>query len=200
MKNLFLSTVLLFIGVLCIQAQNLKIGPKAGVNFTTVHGDLEDRKIKTGFHAGIMAEIGITEVFAIQPELLYSTQGVIQEGSFLDFDFKSTTKLDYLNLPIMGKYYIIERFSIELGPQLGILLNSKSKYEMEGESEEQDNKKMTNNMDFGLNAGLSYKLDNGISFGARYNLGLSNINDGENADDHKLRHGVIQVSVGYFFM
>lgn len=199
MKKLVLSTVLLFIGVLSFQAQNIKIGPKAGVNLATLDGDIDDAKIKTGFHIGAMAEIGLSDKFAIQPELLYSTQGTTQEYSSLDFDVKNTWKLDYLNLPIIGKYYVAEGFSVELGPQVGFLLHSKIKAEAGGESEEDDIKEYLKNVDFGLNAGLGYRLGNGISFGARYNLGLSNINDSENADDHKLKHGVIQISIGYFF-
>ncbi len=50
-----------------------------------------------------------------------------------------------------------------------------------------------------MNFGLGYKMDNGLNFGARYNLGLMNINDSANSDDYKLANGVIQVSAGFMF-
>ena len=52
--------------------------------------------------------------------------------------------------------------------------------------------------DFGVNFGLGYKLDNGLNFGARYNLGLTDINNLDNPSS-KYKNGVFQISVGYFF-
>ena len=53
-------------------------------------------------------------------------------------------------------------------------------------------------IDFGANVGLGYKLENGLNFGVRYNLGLSNINNVSGSSD-KYKNGVLQASVGYFF-
>ncbi|CAL2083445.1 protein of unknown function [Tenacibaculum sp. 190524A02b] len=48
-----------------------------------------------------------------------------------------------------------------------------------------------------INLGLGYKLKNGLNFGARYNLGLTNIS---NANDNiEFNHRVLQVSIGYNF-
>ncbi len=55
----------------------------------------------------------------------------------------------------------------------------------------------TNVIDFGLNFGLGYKLDSGLNFSARYNLGLSNIDDSDSNVETK--NSVFQFSVGYFF-
>ncbi|RZJ55928.1 MAG: PorT family protein, partial [Flavobacterium sp.] len=34
--------------------------------------------------------------------------------------------LSYLNVPIMAKYYVIEKLSLEAGPQIGFLLSAKN--------------------------------------------------------------------------
>ena len=131
---------------------------------------------------GFYSEIPINEKFSFQPELMYSIQG-------FSVDDKVTT-LNYLNLPLMGKYYLTKKLSIEAGPQVGFLLSAK------GPSRNaKDNFKT---LDFGVNFGLGYKLNNGLNFGARYNFGLSNINDVSGSSD-KLRNGVLQVTVGYSF-
>jgi hypothetical protein len=39
----------------------------------------------------------------------------------------------------------------------------------------------------------------GLFFGARYNFGLSNVNDADDSDDYKIHNNVLQVSVGYSF-
>ena len=80
--------------------------------------------------------------------------------------------------------------SLEAGPQIGFLLSA--------QKESTDVKNSFNTVDFGVNFGLGYKLDNGLNFGARYNLGLSDINNIDGFTD-KNKNGVFQLSVGYFF-
>ena len=48
-----------------------------------------------------------------------------------------------------------------------------------------------------LNFGLGYKLDSGLNFAARYNLGLSNL--AKDSGNEKINNGVFQLSVGYMF-
>jgi len=151
--------------------------------------DTSDVKAKTSFHVGAIAEITISDVFSVQPEILYSAQGAkADEGD-------GELSLDYLNLPIMGKYYVGEGFSIEAGPQVGLLMSA----ELDDGDNSIDVKDETSGIDFGFNLGLGYKMDSGLNFGARYNLGLSNIWDFEGSDDFKNQNNVIQVSVGYMF-
>ncbi len=88
----------------------------------------------------------------------------------------------------MGKYYLIKGLSLEAGPQVGVLLS--------GDYEGVDVKDSFMDMDLSLNAGIGYKLNNGLNFTARYNFGLTNIGVSE---DSKVKNGVAQISVGYFF-
>ena len=106
------------------------------------------------------------------------------------FFYTNTVALSYLNIPLMGKYYVTKGFSIEAGPQIGFLLAAKN--------EKTDVKDSFNTFDFGVNFGLGYKLENGINFGARYNLGLSDINNLD-ISSNKNKNGVFQLSIGYFF-
>ncbi len=100
----------------------------------------------------------------------------------------------------MAKYYIIEGFSLEAGPQVGLLLSAKEEYDWDGDTGEVDIKEHLKGIDFGVNFGLGYKLDNGVNFGARYNLGLSDANDNaEFLGDSTYKNNVFQFSVGYFF-
>lgn len=96
----------------------------------------------------------------------------------------------------MAKFYAAEGFSIEVGPQVGFLLSAKAKAESGGSSGEIDIKDSFKGIDFGANLGFGYKMENGLNFGARYNLGLASIADEDNTD---VKNGVIQLSVGFFF-
>ncbi|CAM1353998.1 porin family protein [Tenacibaculum halocynthiae] len=179
------------------KAQDIDFGVKAGVNFANLTGDIPDNSsVRTSFHVGGVVEFKITDKFSIQPELLYSAQGMKYEREQGGVNFEFTTKVDYLYLPVMAKYYVIDNFSIEAGPQLGFLLSAKTKAEAASVSNTQDFKENAEDMDFGLNFGLGYKLNNGLNFGVRYNLGLSNLAK-ENGTD--IKNGVFQVSVGYNF-
>jgi hypothetical protein len=165
--------------------KKVTFGAKAGSNLATFTGDFEENDMKVGFHVGGLAEISINDKFSVQPELLFSTQGT-------QFSSDDKINLSYINLPVIAKYYATDGLSIEAGPQVGFLVNAEQ--EVEGESSDFDN---TNDIDFGLNFGLGYKLDSGINFSARYNLGLSNIIDTDS--NFEAKNSVFQFSVGYFF-
>lgn len=194
MKKLLLTAVFAVLTIVSINAQ--EFGAKAGVNFAALNGD-GDFDGRTSFFVGGVVEFEISETFSLQPELLYSSQGAKSSFSEEGFDFETIIKLDYLNIPIMAKYYVTEGLSIEAGPQVGFLLSAKAEFKEDGESETEDIKDELSTIDFGLNFGLGYKLDSGLNFGARYDLGLSNVADSE--DNLDVKNGVFQLSVGYFF-
>ncbi len=206
MKKLLVFAVLAaFSSVVTAQEEKIRFGAKAGVNFTTIVGDgTDDVDGRTGFHIGAVVEIPIAEKFAFQPELVYSSQGfglnIITFDDFLGaIPIESTTKLDYINVPLMAKYYVAQGFSLQAGPQVGFLVSSKAEADAIGLSTEIDIDDLIKTIDFGLNFGAGYQLDMGLFFDARYNLGLSNINDGFGSDLVKNQNAVLQLSVGYKF-
>ncbi len=216
MKKLFLAGAVALMGVFNVNAQEVKFGAKAGLNMSSLKysEDVEkgnDLKSRIGFHVGAMAEIKLTDKFAVQPELIYSTQGnkVESKGEFMgaSYDTKVKQNLDYINIPVMAKYFIMDGLSLEVGPQLGILVSSKIITEgdiivngvKESVSETEDIKKDINSIDVGVNAGIGYTMNN-LNFGLRYNLGLMDIaKDRESGDKQSVKNGVFQFSVGYFF-
>ncbi len=206
MKKLFLCAAIAVFAFINLNAQEVKFGAKAGLNLASIVGDeADDFDGKTSFHFGVVAEIMISEKFSVQPELLYSAQGA--EITYED-DFEKeevTIKLDYINIPIMAKYYVAEGFSVEAGPQIGFLMNSEAEFDYTdkedpefSESGTEDLKDDIKSIDFGFNLGVGYKMDSGLNFGARYNLGLSDLWDIDTGGI-KNQNSVIQVSVGFFF-
>src|SRR5690606_23136345 len=111
--------------------QEVKFGPKAGINLANLSGDVEDNKMLIGFHVGGFAEIKFNDKFAIQPEIVYSAQGTKMEYSETIMGITATaeadTKLNYINVPIMAKYYVAPSFAIEAGPYVGFLMSANSK-------------------------------------------------------------------------
>lgn len=184
MKKLFTITLALL--AITISAQNITFGAKAGLNFASMSGDDADGLDgRTSIHLGVTAEIEMSDTFSIQPELLYSGQGYTADGDV-------TGKVDYINLPVMAKFYVGEGISLEAGPQIGFLASAKA--DVGGEST--DIKDALKSTDFALNLGAGYKLDSGLNFGLRYSMGLTDVLDG---DSNGFKHSVLQLSVGFNF-
>jgi|TARA_B110000503_G_C6899012_1_gene309914 opacity protein-like surface antigen len=201
-KVLFIAVVALF-GLGNVNAQEVKFGTKVGLNVSNFTGDTEGFDSKIGFNLGAYAEISLSDKLTFQPELLFSTQGASSEDSFENETFKLTIKANYLNIPLMMKYGLTDKFALEFGPQLGFLLSAKGKAEgtFDGQaiSEEEDLKDFFKSIDFGLNFGASFDVAENIMIGARYNLGLSNIMDEEDSGDDKVQNAVFSLAVGYRF-
>ncbi len=219
MKKLLFFIVLVIAGQTQLMGQEFGLGAKAGINFANLGGDEDeyDGKSKTGFHLGLVAEFMLTEKFGIQPEVLYSTQGTKIEESGTEFgmtyNFEATQDLDYVNVPILAKYYFTDALSLELGPQIGFLVKGEQEYtiSLDGETEsgKEDIKDYVKSTDFGLAAGLGYKFYGGLFVNARYILGLSSINDEDQGiddgfdedfiSDSKIKNNVFQLSLGFMF-
>ncbi|XLS27745.1 porin family protein [Flavobacteriaceae bacterium M23B6Z8] len=180
MKKLILFSVFAFAMVMTTSAQSFKFGVKAGANFSNLTVESDFGSISpdgaTSLYIGALVDFGISEKFHIQPELLYSIEGA------------DDADVTFINLPIMGKYYVVDGFNVQFGPQIGFLVDA------EGGT---DGLKGTN---FGLNFGAGYELEGGFFFDARYNLGLSNIAEEEEGfEGAELKTKGFQIGIGYRF-
>lgn len=211
-----------------VASAQVKFGAKVGLNlamqsytsaYTGAVNPTNDPKV--GFHIGGLAEIKLADKFAIQPELLVSFEGSKQSSTFSDFDYTSKEEhkvnLTYINVPVMFKYYVIDKLSVEAGPQVGILASAKDKYEytetssgvVTSSSKTVDVKNIYKSVNFGFNIGAGYNFTDHLSAGLRYNIGLSDVGqagtvdygDGPEAQPkyYKVKNNVFQVSLAYMF-
>jgi hypothetical protein len=164
-------------------AQEVKIGGKIGPNFANDTGDGEfdtGSDTKAGIHLGVVAQMGLSDKFLLQGELLYSMQG---------FKDEVTHKLNYINLPIMANYVVLENLSIQAGPQFG--------FNIEDSFEDDDGPGSLDAKGFDLSAvlGAQYAFPSGFFIQGRYQLGLVDFIDYNTPS----KHSVVSFSVGYFF-
>lgn len=205
MKNILSIAVLVAISLSANAQQSFKIGPKAGINFSTL-SNVAKGKMLPGFYVGAVAEMKFTEKFSFQPELVYSSQGVknvyTETLAAVSVRHHNHDKLEYINLPLLAKYYFTKGFSVELGPQFGLLLKATNKDEITTNNVEvkknTDFKHEVNSFDFGIGAGLAYDISNGFFVNARYNLGLTNVGKSNQYYDGS-KNRVTQLGVGYKF-
>ncbi|QNH62766.1 porin family protein [Hymenobacter sediminicola] len=190
MKKVFLALAMVAGMTSWSHAQGVKVGIKGGINLATLSGDdAEGFSSKVGPLAGVALNLGINDMFSVQPEVLYSVKGTQS-----DEDSKAKLNLNYIDVPVLLKVNAGGLF-FELGPQLGILASAKSKYEDESD----DVKDTFKTVDFGYAAGLGYQLDGGLNLGLRYNGGIANVFDLDLEEEPKVRNSAFQFYVGYMF-
>lgn len=154
-----------------LHAQHVNIGVKAGLNVFNIKNDNGAKyDAKTGLHIGLLGHIHLAKQLAFQPELVYSAQGA--KYTIAGNDVK--IKLNYINVPLMIQYMFDNGFRLQAGPQIGFLASAKS----EVNSNSTDIKSDLKGVDFAIGGGVGYVHPaTGFGVDARYNLGLSNIND-----------------------
>ena len=186
---------ILFITLLCVltyvvHAQvHADFGVKGGLNIANLkieNSSTPDAKL--GIHLGALAHLHFATNWAIQPEIMYSSQGAQQTIAGVEYK----AKLHYVNVPVLVQYMTGSGFRLQTGPQLGILAGAKSKV---GETEH-DVDDSYDTFDFAWAFGGSYVTNSGFGVDARYNLGIANIADDNSSS---IKNRVWQVGVFYQF-
>lgn len=194
-KFLFLSLMLVGLASskTALAQVQFSLGIKGGVNFASIN--VNDAKAtwdgKTGFHGGAFALFKLT-AFAIQPEVIFS-----QQGSTVKFQSQDiNANFSYLNVPVIAKFYLPLGLNLQLGPQFGFLTTAESDYNpVSGTQTSTDLEDYYKNSDVSLGMGIGWDLPMKITIDARYNLGLTEIDD--NASIEATKNQVFQISVGY---
>lgn len=199
MKKL-LFTIALAVSAITVQAQEIDFGVKGGVNFAKLQGDaVEDTDGRTGFHVGLTGEYMFNSSFGLQAEAVYSQQGLQSEANGVE----SKLKLDYINIPILAKFYIADSgFSIEAGPQFGILVNDE--FTQEGGLVDIEQDADAEELDLSAGGGFAYKFKEGTSLegfmiSARYMIGLNNVFEDNDTFGDDITNSNLQLSIGYKF-
>ena len=183
-----------------LYAEGMMFGVKAGLNLANAMGDdAEETSMKIGAVGGVFMCYDITEIFALQPELLFTMKG----AKYDEGDTTMSWKLNYIEIPVLLRVNLPTEGKIKpmlyAGPALGILMSAKD--------EDEDIKDYLKTMDIGVvaGAGVAYQLEKGaISFEARYEVGMSTVYDLsdeelEGHDQPDVKNGVISFMVGYGF-
>lgn len=177
-----LAFILLFLGF-----QNNafgQLGIKAGLNFSDVKVDTEsnlDISGKTGFHFGVFLDIGIADVLALRPGVVYNTKGFKVGGvdnSLTYFDIPLNAALRLGNGP--GK------FVIEGGPYFGLFIDG----DADGNSLEGGEDIETT--EFGYNGGVAFENDH-FGLGINYKQALTDIDPMSGQGSFSAKNNIISV-------
>lgn len=176
----------------------IRYGVKAGVNMSTMSNNMEFNPnfgMGAGFRIGAMANLHWgrrtvnslpgTGWFGLQPEVVYSYQSVKTDGGNIS--------MSYIQVPVMLKVYPLSALSIEVGPEFNYLIaTSPKELTVDGATVKTGD---CGGFNMGLGVGAAYELEMGLTFGARYSLGFTDM-----AKNLKWKNnGNIQITVGWLF-
>lgn len=173
-----------------MQAQTTNFGLKGGANLASWSNNNSSvgYENRFGFHAGLFGQIHVSPHFAVQPEVVYSSQGT----KYTIGNQEHNLRLDYINIPLMLQAKVGGGLYAQAGPQVGFLTSVSDKVQnVETGFFDKNDFKST---DVAIGFGLGYAGTSPIGVDARYNLGLTNINE---AGSNQIKNNVLQVGLTY---
>lgn len=182
--------------------KTLTFGPKIGVDYTHQWGKNINDESALNYQAGLFMEYRFNDKFSIAPEVVFATHArpKMEWVDWIDRDpardVTTTYQTNYINIPVLFKYYATHSLSIDLGPQLGFKVYDKYTDKWtEGDKEVKEKHNMYyRSVDFGLGLGVTYNFTDRVFVQVRYTLGLTPLYEHGNA-----RNGNAQLSIGYRF-
>lgn len=191
-KKISLIVVATFAIITITNAQGVQFGAKLGANLGKVDGRSFKEEYNLSYHAGAFLEVDINKNWGVQPEVYFSQTQTTRSSDFgtiysANPNAKTDVKLNYLSIPLLVRYTMLNNLlTLNAGPQYSVLINDNENLLANG-------KNAFKNGDFALVAGAQVNLKR-LRVYARYNIGLSDINDIDNQDEWK--NQTLQVGVG----
>jgi len=173
-----------------------------------------ENKSRITINLGIRAEYELSDQWAIQSGLFYSPQGDRIEGDATltinvfgnteerPVEYEAVTELEYIVLPLKGKYTFSDKFSAVFGPQVGYRLNG-SKATTEGFFPltndpldfEEDIDDRLKDIDFGGIGGLEYSINDQFGINAEHFLATTQLP----IEDRKVHNSITTLRLFYNF-
>ena len=141
---------------------------------------------RTGLTIGAEGEYFTnTRNLSLTAGLMYTQQGWMGKGTG-----PQTTKLNFINVPLMVNFYVLKGLALKLGLQLGFRVSATEGNESVGDLYEGFN--------LSLPIGVSYEFKSPITLDLRYIPALTPINKDSNSD-WKMRSDALTLTIGYKF-
>lgn len=191
MSKVILTTILMSVAYLTINAQTLSIGPMIGVNSSSISEATNGERLM-GLSAGAFANYSINEKIGLGVKALFSQMGIASSVS------DESLRLNYLQIPLTGVYFFGEsgdkfRPKVFLGPYVGFLLGAKNQNDI-------DFKDNFNSVDIGgqLGLGFNYSLKERtwLNVDAGYAAGFTTA---ASTDDAVGKNNAFSLNVGLSF-
>jgi hypothetical protein len=211
MKKLFIILIACTVGHVSGFAQGAHIGITAGVAISNLNFKIDNEslntKTKTGFTAGVVADLPLGPNFSFQPGLNYVQKGTTDDETIDGQTFTAKISVNNLELPLnflFNAHTSAGNFFIGAGPSISYALSGKTSLTDGTNSESADihfGNSSDDNMkryDFGANFTTGFTFKGGLLLAANYNAGLSNLMP-RATDGNKISSHYFGIRLGYMF-
>ena len=162
-----------------------------------------------GLSVGVNASFELSDVLDLNTGLSFMQKGSALSVEGSDDDF--VTKFNFLDIAPSVSYNITEALSANVGPYVGFALSGTQtvqEYDLTTGEVTTTQEAMdfdeegaeVNKLDYGLNVGVSYVINEIIAINAGYSLGLADLNGADQGEyDFSQKTNGIRLSVVYIF-
>src|SRR5688572_19329365 len=169
-----------------------RFGVKGGVNLASLEIDDDtpatnfNTNSKTSFHVGVYANLPLSDMFRLQPEILYMGAGSKVKGTPLSGNQGGTVSyeadFDYIAVPVKFQLATKSGFFVEAGPQFAFLTTARQD-NANGTDPDIKDEGIIKKTDFSGVAGIGYMSRIGLGIHATYLHGFTNVFDTDNGGD-----------------
>jgi len=206
---------------------NVVFGLKFGWNHTNLYGkEIADMfasgktEYQSGFNAGMYVDTRMYRHFGLKHELMFSQRRIgISLADENDEPYKSKLTMTYIDLMPASLTFQLGGLQLYAGPYISAMLNANVRRKDENgnffkdrsifgdQKNDESEARYLQKFDFGANFGMEYRFGFGLSVGAMYAHGFTDLFQNANAfesedgktSEIKIYNRVWMVSVGYAF-
>jgi hypothetical protein len=225
-----ITLISFFAAILLISTTTNAQSPRivAGVNLANVsvtdNGKVDDAKMLTSLHVGVIGDFHLGSIVYLQPGIIYTGKGTKTESgdpSSANYS-RATSNPSYIEVPVNLVFKTPSvsntRFFFGAGPYLAVGVAGKIKnegkilgvsYQNERDIEFSNDDPTTLEYEEGAGFGIIKRFDYGLNgtagiegknmtFSANYGLGLAKLQSGTNSSaDNNNKHRVLSFTVGF---
>lgn len=190
-------------GATAANAQDVRLGVKAGLNLPNIIKDDGNNnfstKVNPGFNAGLTVDIPLVSGLAFTPEVLFASKGYKATTALGEF----TQTTYFVDVPILASIKVAgSGLNIVVGPQVSFLTSTKNKFENgfgTVESEYNEDSDQFKKSLLGGVIGLRYDINDKFDIHGRYALDFQKNNEDGTRRTPEYKNQVFSVGVGVKF-
>lgn len=173
-----------------LNSEGLEFGLETGVNWSSISNMDTSNSLGT-WNIGFYFDIRMKNQWYLYTGVLVKSKLGVDELTENDLQLLNATvyeekgdysqKINYFLVPAFAKYKFDNHIYLEAGPQFGLMYKAWIEYNSDIDGREarirESNKDLINRFDVGFSVGAGYTLfkDNGMTLGAKYYFGLTDV-------------------------
>jgi hypothetical protein len=193
MKNSRIIFVFILFSSIAFSQSKKSFGLRLGINSSNISNTNLDARI--GGNGAFFFEARLSDVYALQPELMFSSQGAKASNAT-----NQDLRIDYLSIGLANKFFIIPNVGLHLiaGPSIDIDFENNPIKLINGNSDSE-----VTPIDISVFGGIGYEFPFGLILEARYKQGLLEIDlfdfNSDSLGSDEAFNVTFQYSVAYKF-